>query len=87
MLLTYTFQGAFEVLRSHLTARIASLLDVRLGVTLFEAVIRLTNRNFSAAQAHQPLRDLDQIRAFLTSSAPIALVDLPWMPVFLAICF
>ena len=83
----YTFQGAFEVLRSHLTARIASLLDVRLGVTLFEAVIRLTNRNFSAAQAHQPLRDLDQIRAFLTSSAPIALVDLPWMPVFLAICF
>src|SRR5690349_16034806 len=83
----YTFQGAFEVLRSHLTARIASLLDVRLGVTLFEAVIRLTNRNFSAAHAHQPLRDLDQIRAFLTSSAPIALVDLPWMPVFLAICF
>ncbi len=28
----YTFQGAFEVLRSQLTVRIASLLDVRLGV-------------------------------------------------------
>jgi ATP-binding cassette, subfamily C, type I secretion system permease/ATPase len=83
----YSFQGAFEVLRSRLTARIASLLDVRLGVTLYEAVIRLTNRNFGAAQAHQPIRDLDQIRTFLTSSAPVALVDLPWMPVFLAICF
>ena len=33
------------------------------------------------------MRDLDQIRAFLTGSGPIAIVDLPWMPAFLAICF
>ena len=33
------------------------------------------------------MRDLDQIRTFLTSAGPIAIVDLPWMPVFLAICF
>jgi ATP-binding cassette subfamily C protein len=33
------------------------------------------------------VRDLDQIRSFLTSSGPIAIVDLPWIPVFLLICF
>ena len=33
------------------------------------------------------MRDLDQIRAFLTGPGPIAIVDLPWMPIFLAICF
>jgi ATP-binding cassette subfamily C protein len=36
---------------------------------------------------HQPVRDLDQIRAFLTGSGPIAILDLPWVPFFLAICF
>ena len=35
----------------------------------------------------QPVRDLDQIRAFLTGAGPIAIVDLPWVPVFLVICF
>ena len=33
------------------------------------------------------MRDLDQIRAFLTGAGPIAIVDLPWIPVFLFVCF
>ena len=32
----------------------------------------------------QPLRDLDQIRAFLAGAGPLALFDLPWMPLYLA---
>ena len=48
------------------------------------AVIRLAAPAASAAEAHQPVRDLDQIRAFLTGAGPIAIVDLPWMPIFLA---
>ena len=47
----------------------------------------LALRTRQAGEAHQPVRDLDQIRAFLTSPGPIAIVDLPWMPVFLSICF
>jgi ATP-binding cassette subfamily C protein len=50
-------------------------------------VIRLAAQNRSAAEANRPLRDLDQIRTFLTSPGPIAIVDLPWVPIFLAICF
>ena len=41
----------------------------------------------SPAKRTQPVRDLDQIRAFLTSTGPIAIVDLPWIPVFLFVCF
>ena len=87
LIAAYSFQGAFEVLRSQLAVRIASLLDLRLGALLYEAIIKLANRNRTSAEVHQPLRDLDQIRSFLTSTAPIAIVDLPWVPVFLAICF
>jgi len=87
LVVAYGFQGALEVVRSRLAVRIASLLDVRLDVFVHEAVIRLANRNVGAAEAHQPARDLDQIRAFLTGPGPIAIIDMPWMPVFLAICF
>ena len=34
-----------------------------------------------------PLRDLDQLRAFLSGTGPSALFDLPWMPIYVAICF
>ena len=35
----------------------------------------------------QPMRDLDQIRSFLSSAGPAALFDLPWMPLYVGICF
>jgi PrtD family type I secretion system ABC transporter len=87
LVVTYAFQGGLEVIRQRLTVRIASLLDRRLDVSVHDAIIRLSNRGCGAADAHQPVRDLDQIRAFLTGPGPIAIVDLPWMPIFLAICF
>jgi ATP-binding cassette subfamily C protein len=87
LVLAYGFQAALEVIRTRLVVRIASLLDVRLGTTVHDAVIRLAIQNRSAAEAHQPLRDLDQIRTILTRPGPIAIVDLPWAPIFLAICF
>src|SRR5438034_4492294 len=87
LMVAYGFQGALDVVRSRLVVRIASLLDLRLDASVHDAVIRLANQNRSPAEAHQPLRDLDQIRTFLTSPGPIAIVDLPWAPGFLAICF
>src|SRR5262249_52476713 len=35
----------------------------------------------------QPIRDLDNIRTFLGSQGPSAFFDLPWLPLYLAICF
>jgi ATP-binding cassette subfamily C protein len=35
----------------------------------------------------QPLRDLDAVRSYLSSLGPVALFDLPWIPLYLAICF
>ena len=31
----------------------------------------------------QPLRDLDQIRSFLSSMGPTAFLDMPWIPIFI----
>jgi PrtD family type I secretion system ABC transporter len=35
----------------------------------------------------QPLRDLDQIRAFMSSMGPTAFLDMPWIPIFLIALF
>jgi ABC-type protease/lipase transport system fused ATPase/permease subunit len=35
----------------------------------------------------EPRQPVQRIRTFLTGAGPIAIVDLPWIPVFLAICF
>jgi ATP-binding cassette subfamily C protein PrsD len=35
----------------------------------------------------KPAQDLEQIRSFLGSNGPVALFDLPWMPVYLVVCY
>ena len=87
LLIAYAFQGGLDVIRSRLVVRIASMLDLRLERSVYDSLIRLANKNRSSTEAHQPVRDLDQIRSFLTGPGPTAIVDLPWTPIFLAICF
>jgi ATP-binding cassette subfamily C protein len=83
----YAFQGVLDLIRSRVVVRAAALLDRRLALTVHGAVIRLAVASRHPGEGPQPVRDLDQIRGFLTSAGPTAIVDLPWVPVFLAICF
>ncbi|HET7848165.1 MAG TPA: type I secretion system permease/ATPase [Pseudolabrys sp.] len=87
LLAAYAFQGAFDIIRTRIVVRGAALLDHYLGTTVHNAVLRLAVRSRNASEPYAPVRDLDQIRAFLTGTGPAAMADLPWMPVFLAICF
>jgi PrtD family type I secretion system ABC transporter len=83
----YAFQGVLDLIRSRIVGRAAAMLDHHLGDTVHRTVIALGVRGANAAQAHQPVRDLDTIRSFMTGAGPIAIVDMPWIPFFLAICF
>jgi PrtD family type I secretion system ABC transporter len=83
----YAFQGALDLIRARVVVRAAAVLDRRLALSVHGAVIRLAIASRQSGETPQPVRDLDQIRTFLTSAGPIAIVDLPWVPVFLTICF
>ena len=50
-------------------------------------VVRLPLKIGSKGDGTQPIRDLDSVRTFLSGIGPVAFFDLPWMPVYLAICF
>src|SRR3954470_2677373 len=83
----YAFQGVLDLIRSRVVVRSAAVLDQRLAMAVHSAVIRLSVATRHPGDGPQPVRDLDAIRGFLTGAGPIAIVDLPWVPVFLTICF
>ncbi len=81
----FTFQALLDGTRGRLLVRIGNQLDCRLSPRVYDAVVRLRTRPGSDGQ--QPVRDLDAVRAFLSGLGPTALFDLPWIPLYLAICF
>lgn len=83
----YLFQSALDLIRTRISARMGRHLDETLGERVFDAVIRLPLKTRGDGDGLQPVRDLDQVRGFLASGGPSALFDMPWMPVYLAICF
>src|SRR3954453_8919310 len=70
----YAFQGALDLIRSRVVVRASAMLDQRLALTVHAAVVRLAVGARQQGDAQQPVRDLDQIRSFLTGAGPVAMV-------------
>ena len=83
----FAFMGVLDLLRGRLLVRIGGYLDESLSPKIYDAVVRMPLRNVRQGDGLQPIRDFDQIRSFLSGLGPTALFDLPWLPVYLAICF
>ncbi|MBM6582478.1 type I secretion system permease/ATPase [Microvirga sp. BT689] len=83
----YLFQGVFEMIRGRILARVGAAVDEDLSQAVFQSQLAAPLRTRVDGDGQQPLRDLDQIRAFLAGGGPSALFDLPWMPLYLVICF
>ena len=83
----FAFQGVLDVIRSRVLVRIAATLDERLSARVYDIVVQLPLRTRAQGDGLAPLRDLDQIRSFMVTTGPLALFDLPWMPIYVLICF
>jgi PrtD family type I secretion system ABC transporter len=83
----YMAQGFLDLLRGRILGRVGTALDEALNARVFDIVVRLPLVAGGRSEGLQPLRDLDNVRAFLGSMGPGAFFDLPWLPFYLAICF
>ena len=82
----YAFYGFLEFIRSRILSRIGRKIEET-----------LRNRVFDAMAAHalsrtpgvgsQPISDLQTIRTFAAGQGPFAFLDMPWVPVYLAVIF
>jgi ATP-binding cassette subfamily C protein len=83
----FALQGVLEAMRGKLLSRLAAQVDEIVSPTAMRAASVLPLHGASGAEALQPQRDADSIRAFVASAGPTALLDLPFMPIFLIGCF
>jgi ATP-binding cassette subfamily C protein len=83
----YLFQGVLDVIRAQVLVRLGTRLDQRLMPLAAGALMRLPRYGASSSQAIQPIRDVDAIRGFLSGQGLVAILDLPWMPLYLAFIF
>ncbi len=79
--------GVLDFIRGRILVRIGASLDEPLSGRVYDALIRIPLKTGNRNDGLQPLRDLDNIRSFLSGMGPIAFFDLPWMPLYLLICF
>lgn len=83
----YMFQGILDVLRSQILVRMGARVDLQLAPLAHKVTIDMPRFGFSTTEAMERGRDVDTLRQFLGGQGPIALFDLPWMPVYLVFCY
>lgn len=78
----YLFQGLFDIVRSQVLVRVGARLDRKFAPLAHQVAIDMPRFGFSTPESLERGRDVDNLRAFLGSQGPMALFDMPWMPIY-----
>ncbi|MEQ6342246.1 MAG: type I secretion system permease/ATPase [Gammaproteobacteria bacterium] len=90
LLAVVTFEVMLTTLRSYVFAHTTSRIDVELGARLFRHLLNLPLAYFQARRVGDSVarvRELENIRSFLTGNAITLVLDLVFSVVFLAVMF
>ncbi|OKO77714.1 type I secretion system permease/ATPase [Bradyrhizobium sp. NAS96.2] len=90
LLTVSVFETVLGILRTYLFAHTTNRIDVELGARLFQQLLALPMAYFQARRVGDSVarvRELENIRNFLTSSALTLLIDLFFTSVFLGVMF
>lgn len=83
----FMFQAFLDVLRTRLVVRVGEGFDLSFSRRAYNLVMRLPLTKRVIGDGLQPMRDVDTVRSFLSGQGPGALFDLPWIPLYLGVCF
>ncbi|MDO8334341.1 MAG: type I secretion system permease/ATPase [Nitrosomonas sp.] len=86
MLGAYSFMGALEYVRSFVLIRVGAQLDMKLNKRVYTAAFEQSLKQ-GDGNAGQALKDLTNLRQFLTGNALFAFFDAPWFPIYLFVIF
>ncbi|MBA3053477.1 MAG: type I secretion system permease/ATPase [Sphingomonadales bacterium] len=86
LVVAYAFQAALEHLRHRVSGAAGEMLGGALSDRVFALVLQAELAR-AGRDAAQPVRDLDTLRAFFAGPGPMAVLDLPWMLLFLGVLF
>src|SRR5262245_5442375 len=83
----YAALGVLDLIRGRILVRVGASLDEAISDRVYDALVCLPLKAGNRGDGLQALRHLDNLRAFLSGMGPIAFFDLPWIPLYLVICF
>jgi PrtD family type I secretion system ABC transporter len=87
MLILYVGLHLFDDYRQKITGLVGRQIEEELSSPLFRAALELPLRYPDRDRFTHAVRDLEEVGRLLTSGAVVALFDLPWMPIFIIVCF
>lgn len=86
LILVYLFQALFEAIRAETMLDLADRFHRDLYARVHHAAVTSPpGRGAGNGDGLQLTRDLDQLHAYLGSTGPVALIDLPWVLFFLLV--
>lgn len=80
----YVFYGVFDALRARLAWRMADQVERGWRQDLFARDIA---SRFAQQLPFDPARESDAMRTFMSSAAMTSLMDVPWVPLYVAVVF
>lgn len=87
MVAFFAAYGLLDFFRTRAIARAGARIDQDLRDPVFDAMRLRPLSEARPSDGLQPIRDLDQIRSFMSGLGPTALFDMPWIPIYLVFVF
>lgn len=82
----YVVYGISEAIRSRIMVRIAAISDDSLTDLTLRQIIRDASRPNTSGLSN-PVRDAESVRIFVAGPGPLAIIDLPWTPLYLLLVY
>ena len=83
----YVLMALLDYSRGRVMARLGSRWASRLDERIFRAMLKRSVLGTNDVQTSNALRDLDAVQGWYASPGVLALMDLPWTPLFMAAIF
>lgn len=83
--LAYVFQAVFDVIRGRIMVHVGSLFMRAISDRVLDVVSRYELSLGAIPNGTQIVRDVDTVRSYLSGPGPLAVLDLPWIVVYLLI--
>jgi ATP-binding cassette subfamily C protein EexD len=83
----FSVYGGLEWLRAQVLVISSMRFDAMLSTKIHDAIFSRAITSGGRRANTQPLDDLDKLRQFVTGAGLFALLDAPWMPIYIAVMY
>ena len=83
----FAFYGLFEFLRGRMMARVGARMQSELDREVFKASVQAACERDPERRRLNAVRDLESLQQLFSGPAPMAVLDLPWSPLFFLAIF